>query len=83
MSPLLAQALGSLIRHALTYLAGLLVARGLWTQDEAASYVGAAVAALLALGWSLWSKYKGRLRFLTALQLPQGSTEADVKDAVR
>lgn len=79
MNPLLSAALGSILRHLLTAIAGVLVTRGIWTQDEATAYVGGAVLALLALGWSIWTKYRGRLRFLLALQMPEGTSEETVK----
>lgn len=86
MNPLLAQALGAIIRHFLTILAGYLVGKGIWSPDQAGQYVEAAaaalVAALVALAWSLWSKYKGRQKLLTALDLPAGSSEAQVKTAL-
>lgn len=67
MNPLAQQALGAIIRFALGGLFGVLVERGIWTKEDAATYLGAAVVAVLTLGWSLWVKYKGRLKLLTAL----------------
>lgn len=34
---------------------------------------------LMTVGWALWTRYRGRLKFLAALDLPSGSTEADAK----
>lgn len=82
MNPTLAAAIGAILRHVLTILAGYLVSKGIWTDAEASTYVTAAVAALVAFGWSLWTKYKGRLRLLKALELPAGATEAQVKREV-
>jgi membrane protein DedA with SNARE-associated domain len=80
MSPLAAAALGAILRHFLTMIAGYLVAHGIWHQDEATAYVAGAVAAILALGWSIWQKHKGRLRLLIALDMPSGTSEERVKE---
>ena len=79
MNPILQAALGSILRWALALLAGYLVKAGIWTGSAAETYVAAATLALLALGWSLWQKYHSRIRFLTALAMPLGATENDVK----
>lgn len=79
MNPMVSAALGAILRWALTGLAGWLVSHGIWQQAEAASYVMAASLALLSLGWELWRKYKGRIKFLTALTMTPGASEADVK----
>lgn len=79
MNPLLSAALGSILRWGLAVLAGFLVQHGVWTSTEATMYVAAASLALLSLGLSLWNKYRGRLTLLTALTMPVGTTENDVK----
>jgi hypothetical protein len=83
MNPLLAQALGGLLRTALQWVAAALVAKGVWTSAEAETYVAGAVLALLTYGWSLWVKHKGRLRLEKAMEMPAGVSEADVKAAVK
>src|SRR5687767_5499623 len=82
MNPLLAAALGSILRWLLAFGAGFFVERGIWSSDDAATYVAAAAVALLALAWSLWNKYRGRVKFLTALAMPAGATEAEVKEHI-
>lgn len=67
MNPILQAAVGSVLRWALSLAAGFLVERGVWSQAEASTYVAAAVLGALSLGWSLWSKYHGRIRLLTTL----------------
>lgn len=78
MNPVLSAALGSILRWALVFLAGYLVKAGIWSGAEAETYVTAAVLGLLGLGWSLWQKYKSRIKFLAALNAPKGTTEADL-----
>lgn len=82
MNPMLQAALGAILRWGFTFLAGWFVQHGIWTGNEAQMYVAGAALGLLTLAWSLWNKYRGRIKFLTALQMPVGSTEADVESRV-
>jgi len=77
---MLAAALGAFVRQGFAWLAGYVVARGIWTSDAATAYVEASVLFVLALGWSLWQKYKDRLKFLSALTLPAGTSEAKAEE---
>lgn len=83
MNPLLTAALGSILRWALAILAGYLVKKGIWSDSEAATYVTAGALGLLTLGWTLWERYKARVKLLTALTLPEGSTENELKDHMK
>src|SRR6185436_8832386 len=71
MNPLLFSILQSFARWGLAFLAGYLVRKGVWNADEAASYVASLSSAValtaIGVGWSLWSNYKDRVKFLTAL----------------
>lgn len=82
MNPLVSEALGSVIRWALTGLFGLLVAKGIWTESQAAVYLTAAVGGVLTLGWSLWAKYSSRLKLVTALASPRPMSELEVERVV-
>lgn len=82
MNPILLSALGSILRWLFAIGAGYFVQKGIWTDADAVAYVSAAALGLLSLGWSLYNKYRGRIKFLTALDMPQGATEADVKAKV-
>jgi len=75
LNPILQEALGSIVRWLLTGAAGYLVSKGIWTQDNATTYVSAAAVAILALVWSLWQKYKSRSKLLVALASPTPMTE--------
>lgn len=78
MNPILQEALGSILRWLLALGAGYLVKAGIWTGSAAQTYVAAGAIGVLTLGWSLWQKYKGRVKFLTALTMAPGATENDV-----
>jgi membrane protein DedA with SNARE-associated domain len=82
MKHLVSAAVGSILRAGLMFCAGWLVQHSVWSESEASTYVNAAVMVLLSLGWSLWAHYKGRVKFLTALELPSYATEADVTAAI-
>ena len=78
MSPLVQEALASVLRWGLALAAGWLVQHGIWTQAAATMYVAAAALALVSLGWSVWQKYVARSKLMTALIMPAGRTENDV-----
>lgn len=84
--PLLLEALGSIVRFLLAGLMGYLVGHGVFTQTQADSYTaalaGAIAAGILSLGWSLWQKYSSRIKLLTALSLPAGSSIEQVQQKV-
>lgn len=82
MNPLLQAALASIVRAALMMGAGWLVQHGVWTNANAETYVTAAAMALVAYAWSIWTHYRSRVRLLTALQLPEGATEAHVHQRI-
>jgi len=75
VSPLLSAALGSIIRWALALVVPYLVDAGIWTPEESTAYLTGATLAILSLGWSLWQKYRSRLKFLDALDAPAGTPE--------
>lgn len=79
MNPLLQSAIGSILRALLAGAAGWFVQRGIWTADAANEYLTALVLFLLTIGWALWTRYKSRIKFLTALEAPAGTSEAAVK----
>jgi hypothetical protein len=77
--------LGSIARWLVTLVMGVFLAHHIIAADQAAYFTeGFVHQALLALpllaplAWSLWGKYKGRVRFLTALDSLSGTTEAAV-----
>lgn len=82
MNPLLVEALGSVLRAALNIGAGWLVAHGIWASSDAEKYVGAAAIALITLGWSIWQKYGMRTKLVTAMAMPSGVSENQVKAVV-
>lgn len=83
MNPLFKAIVGSLLRHSLTALASYLVTRGIWTEEEAATIVGAAVIALVGVGWAVLQKYATHWKLLDALDAPAGTSLDDLNRSRR
>jgi hypothetical protein len=83
MNPLASAAIGSILRWALTFAAGIFVQHGIWSQNDSERYTAAASMALLTLLWSLWQKYRTHLNILTALRLPAGSSQEKLAETVK
>lgn len=91
MSPLVLSILGALLRHALGALGAYLVAHH-WLSDAQAQdaqehLTGWALAHLVmygplivAVGWSVLSKYKARLLQIAAADLPAGASDAEIRE---
>jgi hypothetical protein len=78
MNPILQSAIASILRWLLALGAGFLVKHGIWSSPDADSYIASGSLAIIALGWSLYEKYKSRSKLLVALTMPVGATEGDV-----
>lgn len=83
MNPLLQAALAAIVRWVLAIGAGWIVSHGIWSASDAEDYVAAAALALVALGWSLYQKWRQSHAIQVALSLPVGSTEADLHREIR
>lgn len=65
MNTLIWNIASGVLRHGVTALAGILVARGYIGDDQTAQLVGA-VMALVSIGWSVFSKHQAETRVETA-----------------
>lgn len=81
--------LGGVARAALAALTGYLVTHHILTAAQGDSFASEALTHLMlvapfagAILWSVLQKYRSRIEFLTALDSPQGTTEARVKAAI-
>jgi hypothetical protein len=83
MNPLLQQALGSIVRFSLAGVFGYLVTKGIWTETEAAEYLGAAVLAILTIGWAIYQKYGSRLKLVTAMAMTEPATEKQIETTIK
>lgn len=85
-NPIWLEILGVVLRWALSSLSGYLVAHHILTADQQDRFTNAIVEhallwapGCLALAWGLWSRYKGRVKFLTALTV---NSEEQVKEKI-
>lgn len=87
MRELLLPIIGSFVRWGLAILGGFLMAKGVWTPEQADKFIPALASglslAIVAIGLSIWAKYKDRVSFLAALASPSGTTENGVKALIK
>jgi hypothetical protein len=75
--------LGSLLRMLLLAASGALIERGVWTTGQV-EQIAAGVAGFVVVGaYALWNHYKNRIKFMTALETPPGTTEANVDATIK
>lgn len=89
MNPLVLEFLGVVVRWLLTSVGGYLVAQHILTADQSDRFSNALVEHFLlsapaaaGLLWGLWVRYRGRIKFLTALESRPGTTEQQVKKTI-
>ena len=82
MNPLVVDIIGTWVRAALLAISAVLIQHHIVTaaQGEALStqlftQIINSLPAVAALGWSMWQKYGSRLKLVTALTMPAGTTE--------
>lgn len=83
MPPFIQQILGTLVRHLIGLLAGVLAARGIViSDDQTTQLVTAITTVLVPIGWSIWKSFRGRQKLLTAAASPRVLTEHEVEALV-
>ena len=81
--PFVSQIIGTLVRAAIVALVGAVAARGIVISDSQTTQLIAWATPLVAtLAWSIYSKYVGRQKLLTAAASPQVMTEHEVEAKV-
>ena len=80
MNPFLQQILGVLVRTAIVWLAATFGAE--LSHDQVTQVAAQATPIVAVLVWSIWQKYRGRQKLLTALAMPSAMTEHEVEAAV-
>lgn len=82
MAQLLTIMLGALLRMLLLGAFAALIERGVWTTGQV-EQVAIGLAGFIAVAcYALWNHYKNRLKFLTALESPVGTTETTIEKKV-
>lgn len=82
MNPLVSQFLTAVFRWALQGVFVFFVAKGILTQDQGEAMLIGLVGSLATLAWVLWVKYRDRLKLLTGLASPAGTTQAQVEQKI-
>jgi len=93
-SPLLVEFLGVVLRWLISSIGAYLVAKHVLTTDQEAKFADGAIAYVMAhlaiwapmvvgLAWGLWAKYRSRLKFIAALELPAGSSEQQANEQAK
>ncbi len=83
MNPMAEEAIKSIVRAGLMFLAGYLVHAGIWTEADATKYVSAASLGIISIAWSQRAWFLSRLKLMTALTMPPGTTEDDVTQKIK
>jgi len=74
--------LGSLLRMVLLGIFATLIEKGVWTEGQIETLAVGLAGFIAVAVWALWNHYKARLKFLTALESPAGTTEAHVNEKI-
>lgn len=94
MNPFVLELLGVAFRWLVTSIGAYLVAHHMLQPDQEATFRDHAMTYLLGhvviwaplvsgLLLSIWTKYRSRIKFLTALESRPGTSEAEVKEIVK
>jgi hypothetical protein len=83
VNPLFRDILESLLRKGLTTVAASLVTWGVLTNEQATGVISGVVVFGVSIAWSVYQRYKDRLRFLTAIEAPPGTSEKVVKEMAK
>ena len=72
-----------IVRHLLTIAGGVLIKDGLAVPGAfSPELIAGLAAALVGVGWSIYQKYHGRQKLLTAQVTPAGKTEREIEAIV-
>lgn len=82
MPELYKSAIGSLVRWGLQGAFGWMVAKGALTNGQADDLLLAIGLGAAALIWSLFQKYRSRLQFFTALEVPANAGSQKVEEVI-
>lgn len=74
--------IGTIVRHSLSGLSIYLTAHGWLTSGQADQFLAVIATGAAAILWSLWQKYRQKLKQFTAQELPAGVTSAQVNEVI-
>ncbi len=82
MGPLMMSILGGLLRYALAGVITWLISNGIATPEQTAELITGIAGGLALLVWMIWRKYRDRVRLLTGLAAPKGTSVDKLKDMI-
>lgn len=82
MNPLLKEFLSAALRWVLTGAGGWFVQQGILNPDQVDKMIAGAILAILALGWSLYSKYTSKVESNTLAAMPKGTTLVEAQKSI-
>ena len=82
MKQLLIIMLGAVIRMLLLGVFATLIERSVWTTGQVEQVSIGLAGFICVAAYALWNHYKSRIKFLTALETPPGTTEAHVEEKI-
>ena len=81
--PFIQQLIGAFVRAAVVWAAGYLAAHGLTiSENQTTQFIAWVTPVIATLAWSIYQKYRGRQKLMTALVTPATQTEHQVEAAV-
>jgi hypothetical protein len=90
MDPFYRALIGSVVRWLMTSIGSYLVAQHVLAADQTdrlttdvVNHAMMAAPIVVAIAWSVWQKYRSRIKFLTALEVPAGTSERKVDALVK
>lgn len=82
MGEVILSVLAGLLRYALSGVTAWLIANGIATEGQIAKLITGLATGLGLVLWLVWQKYRERVRLLTALAMPKGTTLEDLKKRI-
>jgi hypothetical protein len=74
---------GTIVRNGVILLGGWLAAHGLLLGSQTEQWATVTGAAIVSVLWGISVHYKSRVKFLTAIDVPPGTSEAHVETLIK
>lgn len=82
MGTILQSILGGLLRYVLAGVISWMITNGIANEEQVTQLLAGLTGALILLGWMAFNKIRGRVKLLTALAVPKGTTVAHLETLI-
>lgn len=82
MGAVLMDILAGLLRYVLAGVISWLITNGIATEAQTTQVIAGLASAIALVGWMVWNKYRARVKLLTALTTPKGTTVDELKGLI-